>query len=127
MTVKLPHDVARLQWCNKKSLGLELHDRVQTPISLMYIFYKVVGFRRSGHNYFTVSRQICSAIQRSEKISRRFPLHTLRFTVVGVSVFVASLQYVWNPRFISPIRYIPVFVLSETCLNRFNVTENKGM
>ena len=50
MAVKLHHDVATgLQWYNKKSLGLELHDHVQTPVSLMYIFYKVVGFRRFGH------------------------------------------------------------------------------
>ena len=53
MTVKLHHDVAKGPThavVSLKSLGLELHDCVQTPISLMYIFYKVGGFCRSGHN-----------------------------------------------------------------------------
>ena len=43
MTDKLYHVVA------KRCLGLQRHDHVQTPVSLMYIFYNVVSFRRSGH------------------------------------------------------------------------------
>ena len=41
-------------------MGLELHDRVQTPISLMYIFYKVVGFRRSGHICWAQGIDLCN-------------------------------------------------------------------
>ena len=42
-------DSGSIHIVHPESLGLELHDRIQTLVSLMYIFYKVVGFRRSGH------------------------------------------------------------------------------
>jgi len=70
------------------------HSKFVSPFLKKLLAGTPPNFEDSGNNHLTVSLLICTVIQRSEKISRRVFYTASDFMEVGVSAFVASMQYV---------------------------------
>jgi len=82
-------------------LGLELHDCVQTPVSLMYILYKVVGFRRSGHIF------VCIVLAQFLTMHARYKFKTSVLYSFGRVDAYMQLYSVIDFQFLSPSFLIP--------------------